>query len=89
MISYGGSNYNISILVRQCDKIAAMNALQKRCLYKYMLPSQDFSGYKTPFYAYDLELLRQTLDAITACVPANACVLCIKGQCQPVILSLR
>ena len=29
MISYGGSNYNISILVRQCDKIAAMNALQK------------------------------------------------------------
>lgn len=29
MISYGGSNYNISILVKQSDKIAALNALQK------------------------------------------------------------
>ncbi len=29
MISYGGSNYNISVLVRQSDKIAALNALQK------------------------------------------------------------
>ncbi|MDE7389304.1 MAG: aspartate kinase [Muribaculaceae bacterium] len=29
MISYGGSNYNISMLVRQSDKIAALNALQK------------------------------------------------------------
>ncbi|MCM1310225.1 MAG: aspartate kinase [Bacteroides sp.] len=29
MISYGGSNYNISILVRQSDKIKALNALQK------------------------------------------------------------
>lgn len=28
MISYGGSNYNISILVRQSDKIAALKALQ-------------------------------------------------------------
>ncbi|GFI05851.1 diaminopimelate decarboxylase [Muribaculaceae bacterium] len=53
-----------------------------------MLPSQDFSGYKTPFYAYDLELLRQTLDAITACVPANACVhYALKANASPVILS--
>ncbi len=29
MISYGGSNYNISLLVRQSDKVAALNALQK------------------------------------------------------------
>lgn len=29
MISYGGSNYNISLLVRQTDKIAALNSLQK------------------------------------------------------------
>ncbi|MDE5899723.1 MAG: aspartate kinase [Muribaculaceae bacterium] len=29
MISYGGSNYNISMLVRQSDKINALNALQK------------------------------------------------------------
>lgn len=29
MISYGGSNYNISVLVRQSDKIAALNSLQK------------------------------------------------------------
>ena len=29
MISYGGSNYNISLLVRQADKIAALNSLQK------------------------------------------------------------
>lgn len=29
MISYGGSNYNISLLVRQSDKIAALNSLQK------------------------------------------------------------
>lgn len=29
MISYGGSNYNISILVRQSDKVNALNALQK------------------------------------------------------------
>lgn len=28
MISYGGSNYNISLLVRQADKIAALQALQ-------------------------------------------------------------
>lgn len=28
MISYGGSNYNISLLVRQSDKIAALQALQ-------------------------------------------------------------
>ena len=28
MISYGGSNYNISLLVRQADKIAALKALQ-------------------------------------------------------------
>ena len=53
-----------------------------------MLPSQDFSGYKTPFYAYDLELLRQTLDAITTCVPANACVhYALKANASPVILS--
>jgi aspartate kinase len=29
MISYGGSNYNISLLVRQADKVAALNSLQK------------------------------------------------------------
>lgn len=29
MISYGGSNYNISILVRQADKVAALNALSR------------------------------------------------------------
>ncbi len=29
MISYGGSNYNISMLVRQNDKVKALNALQK------------------------------------------------------------
>ncbi len=29
MISYGGSNYNISMLVRQTDKVKALNALQK------------------------------------------------------------
>lgn len=29
MISYGGSNYNISLLVRQSDKVAALQALQK------------------------------------------------------------
>lgn len=29
MISYGGSNYNISVLVRQSDKVAALNSLQK------------------------------------------------------------
>lgn len=29
MISYGGSNYNISLLVRQTDKVAALNSLQK------------------------------------------------------------
>jgi len=28
MISYGGSNYNISMLVRRCDKVAALRALQ-------------------------------------------------------------
>lgn len=28
MISYGGSNYNISLLVRQSDKVAALQALQ-------------------------------------------------------------
>lgn len=30
MISYGGSNYNISVLVRQEDKIAALNLLSSR-----------------------------------------------------------
>lgn len=34
MISYGGSNYNISILVRQSDKIKALNALQKHLFNK-------------------------------------------------------
>ncbi len=29
MISYGGSNYNISLLVRQSDKVKALNLLQK------------------------------------------------------------
>lgn len=29
MISYGGSNYNISLLVRQADKVKALNSLQK------------------------------------------------------------
>ena len=29
MISYGGSNYNISLLIRQSDKVAALNSLQK------------------------------------------------------------
>lgn len=29
MISYGGSNYNISFLVKKDDKVAALNALQK------------------------------------------------------------
>ena len=28
MISYGGSNYNISILVKSSDKIRALNSLQ-------------------------------------------------------------
>ena len=30
MISYGGSNYNISFLVSKEDKIPALRALQKR-----------------------------------------------------------
>jgi len=29
MVSYGGSNYNISFLVRHADKVAALNSLQK------------------------------------------------------------
>ena len=29
MISYGGSNYNISFLVRECDKKASLQALSK------------------------------------------------------------
>ena len=29
MISYGGSNYNISILVKQSDKVKALNLLQQ------------------------------------------------------------
>ena len=29
MISYGGSNYNISFLVKKEDKVAALNALSK------------------------------------------------------------
>lgn len=29
MISYGGSNYNISVLVRACDKVKALKALSK------------------------------------------------------------
>lgn len=29
MVSYGGSNYNISVLVRQCDKIKALEALSQ------------------------------------------------------------
>jgi aspartate kinase len=34
MISYGGSNYNISFLVSKEDKVAALNALQKRLFSK-------------------------------------------------------
>ena len=30
MISYGGSNYNISFLVRSCDKIEALKRLSER-----------------------------------------------------------
>lgn len=30
MISYGGSNYNISVLVRACDKVAALRALSAK-----------------------------------------------------------
>lgn len=30
MISYGGSNYNISVLVRACDKIAVLKALSNK-----------------------------------------------------------
>ena len=30
MISYGGSNYNISLLVRKCDKLKALNLLSDR-----------------------------------------------------------
>jgi len=30
MISYGGSNYNISLLVRACDKVRALKALSKQ-----------------------------------------------------------
>lgn len=30
MISYGGSNYNISVLVRACDKIAVLKALSDK-----------------------------------------------------------
>ncbi len=30
MISYGGSNYNISVLVRSCDKVKALNALSRK-----------------------------------------------------------
>ncbi|MDE6326110.1 MAG: aspartate kinase, partial [Duncaniella sp.] len=33
MISYGGSNYNISFLIRREDKIAALNRLSD-CLFK-------------------------------------------------------
>ena len=34
MISYGGSNYNISVLVRREDKVAALNLLSKRLFNK-------------------------------------------------------
>ncbi len=30
MISYGGSNYNISFLIRKDDKIAALNRLSEK-----------------------------------------------------------
>ena len=30
MISYGGSNYNISVLVRKCDKTRALQALSEK-----------------------------------------------------------
>ena len=29
MISYGGSNYNISMVVRSCDKVAALKRLSE------------------------------------------------------------
>jgi len=29
MISYGGSNYNISLLIREADKVEALRALSK------------------------------------------------------------
>ena len=57
MISYGGSNYNISILVRQADKIKALNSLSR-----HLFESGEAA---TPYYQYDLELLDRTLRAVT------------------------
>ena len=34
MISYGGSNYNISLLVRKDDKVKALNLLSERLFNK-------------------------------------------------------
>ena len=51
-------------------------------------PIELFRGADTPFYYYDLDLLRRTLDAINTSVPASNFKVhyAMKANANPIIL---
>ena len=67
MISYGGSPHSLSLLIDTNDKIEALRLLSKHLFNLPMINNktiEKFRSIETPFYYYDLKVLRSTLDIV-------------------------
>ena len=63
MISYGGSNNSLSLLIDTKDKIKALKLLSKN-LFPKMISKETIRKFRdlpTPFYYYDLDVLDSTI----------------------------
>lgn len=59
-------------------------------MLKGSFPVEKFGGLRTPFYYYDLRLLRQTLEAIRSCtevIPEFKVLYAVKANANPVLLA--
>lgn len=59
-------------------------------MLKGSFPVEKFGGLRTPFYYYDLRLLRQTLEAIRSCtevIPEFKVHYAVKANANPVLLA--
>ena len=45
MISFGGSNYNISFLIRECDKKTALQSLSDMLFQQQIIPQIILSAF--------------------------------------------
>ena len=95
MISYGGSNYNISLLIRKEDKDQCPQTAQREPILiitinilKTYFPLDRLRAESTPFYYYDMQLLDETINCIkkSAAYPGFYVHYAVKANANPEIL---